>query len=302
MLEQPFSIPDTIPRNRRTGWPVAGAAWSLAHLDRHRAGYVACARQILRCAALAEDVVQDVLLRLAAEPPPVPASAQAAYAGRMVRNLALDRARRRSFERRVFADLDGAARSAPDGATPESEVAAREALRRVEAALADLPEPARTVFRLHRFEGVPQKAVAAQMGVSRALVCGLVRRGHLHCLAALDGSCGVSRACPARLTAPPGEEEDGTQRIGGEFGDDPARQHAVVAVETRQDQERGDQGESLRRERDRRRPPRRPDRLEQGRGGELQPDRAEGQREGRGGARALRPRRRILGEEARERV
>ncbi|MDQ0520588.1 RNA polymerase sigma-70 factor (ECF subfamily) [Methylobacterium gregans] len=210
-------------------------AWTLARLERHRAGYLASARAILRCAALAEDVVQDVLLRLAAEPPPVPTVAQAAYAGRMVRNLALDRARRRSFERRHFTDLDGAARGASDGATPEAQVAARDALQRVEAALADLPEPVRTVFRLHRFEGVPQKAVAARMGVSRALVCGLVRRGHLHCLAALDGSCvgACLRTGAAPLAAQPGEEEGRPERVCGELGHDPAGEHAVVAVEAR---------------------------------------------------------------------
>lgn len=235
ILLQQTRILDTSSTNRLPCAHPTGPAWPLAQLERHRAGYVASARAILRCAALAEDVVQDVLLRLAAEPPPVPPVARAAYVGRMVRNLALDRARRRSFERRVFADLDGAAQVAPDGATPEMQVAAREALRRVEAALADLPEPARTAFRLHRFEGVPQKTVAARMGVSRALVCGLVRRGHLHCLAALDGSCvgACLRTCPARRAPQPGEEEDRPERVRGELGHDPAGEHAVVAVEAR---------------------------------------------------------------------
>ena len=77
-------------------WSAAGAM-CVAALERYRATYLHKARRILDCPALAEDVVQDVLLRILADPPQAEAGTEAAYVGRMVRNLALDRARRRSF-------------------------------------------------------------------------------------------------------------------------------------------------------------------------------------------------------------
>jgi DNA-directed RNA polymerase specialized sigma24 family protein len=74
--------------------PSGVLAWNLAALQRHHAAYLTSARRILGCPAQAEDVVQDVMLRLVADPPEAGAGSQTAYVGRMVRNLALDRARR----------------------------------------------------------------------------------------------------------------------------------------------------------------------------------------------------------------
>ncbi|WP_331301638.1 sigma-70 family RNA polymerase sigma factor [Methylobacterium oryzae] len=252
---------------RRPGRPPPGGSWNLAAFERHRAAYLAGARRILGCPAQAEDVVQDVLLRLIADPPPPAETAiQAAYVGRMVRNLALDRARRQGFERRLFTGLDAAPDPADPGTgTPEAAAASRESLRQVQAAVAELPEPVRTAFRLHRVEGVPQIEIAARLGVSRALVCGLVRRGHLHCLAALDRRCA---ACPARGDAP-GQDQREAEPVGQELGRDPAGEHPCVAEERRQDQQRRDQRQPLRRQRHGGGPARRADRLEQGRGREL---------------------------------
>lgn len=213
----------TVPPGR-PGRPPPGGSWNLAAFERHRAAYLARARRILGCPAQAEDVVQDVLLRLIADPPPAETAIQAAYVGRMVRNLALDRARRRGLERRLFTGLDAVPDAADPGTgTPEAAAASRESLRQVEAAVAELPEPVRTAFQLHRVEGVPQIEIAARLGVSRALVCGLVRRGHLHCLAALDRRCA---ACPARAEAL-GRQRRRTAPVGQDLGRGPAQ--AIVS-------------------------------------------------------------------------
>lgn len=246
--------------HREAGEPrSAAAAMCVAALERYRAAYLSKARRILDCPALAEDVIQDVLLRIIADPPQSEAGMEAAYVGRMVRNLALDRARRRSFERRLFSRLD----VAPDpvdaaGGTPETATASRESLRRVEAAVAELPEPTRTAFRLHRVEGMPQIEIARKLGVSRALVCGLVRKGHLHCLAALGRRCAD---CPADLRRPC-EHQQKAQAIRAELGHDTAPKDAVVTEQGRQDQQRRDQRQPLGRQGYGGGPARRADRLE----------------------------------------
>lgn len=246
--------------------PYGAVPWNLATFERRRAAYLMSARRILDCPAQAEDVVQDVMLRLVADPPEAGDGLQAAYVGRMVRNLALDRARRRSLERRLFTGLDAAPDPVDSGAgTPETAVASRESLRQVEAALAELPEPVRTAFRLHRVEGVPQIEIAQRLGLSRALVCGLVRRGHLHCLAALDRRCA---ACPAGAREPR-EHQRQSEPVGQELGREPAGEHPRIAEEGRQDQERRDQRQPLCGQRYGGGPARRADRLEQGRGCEL---------------------------------
>ncbi len=89
-----------------------------AALARSCAAHLHRARRILDCPALAEDVVQDVMLRLIAEPPEGIAGEPDAYVGRMVRNLALDRARRRGFERRLFCPLDLAPDTADGSPAP----------------------------------------------------------------------------------------------------------------------------------------------------------------------------------------
>jgi len=253
--------------SRRADTASKTAPGALAVTQLHHSAYVSIARRILACREQAEDVVQDVMLRLAAAPPSDEVRSTA-YVGRMVRNLAIDQARRRTLERRLFAHLDEAIDPAdPVAGTPEDATAAREALQRVTAAMAQLPEPVGTAFRLHRVDGVPQNVIAARMGVSRALVCGLVRRGHLHCLAALDLRCA---ACPASArTGQPRQHQREAETVGEELGQDPTRQHAIIPEQPRQDQKRRDQRQPLRSQRDGRGPARGADRLEQGRGGEL---------------------------------
>jgi RNA polymerase sigma factor (sigma-70 family) len=202
----------------------AGAAWCFASLQARKEALVAAATRILRCRALAEDVVQDVWLRLLSAPPPPGIGPQGAYVARMVRNLAIDRARRLRFEARTFAALESGIAAPAPGADAEGVVAARQALRRAQAAVEGLPEPVRTVFRLHRVDGVPQKDIAARLGVSRALVCGLVRRGHERCRAAVEGDCPLAEAC---------EQQHGAEAVGERLGHGPARQHPVEAVELR---------------------------------------------------------------------
>lgn len=130
-----------------------------------------------------EDILQELWLKLAA----IDASLIAeplAYLYRAAENLVLDR--RRSAQRRTARErewtkghIDGSI-AAPRDAQPSAErlLIARDQLRRVDAALDALPERTAFAFRAVRIEGVPQKQIAAEMGISLSAVEKHLQRGY----------------------------------------------------------------------------------------------------------------------------
>ncbi|SON53735.1 putative RNA polymerase sigma factor FecI [Hartmannibacter diazotrophicus] len=158
----------------------------IATVERLRPQLTAIARRHVGCMFLAEDVVQDAALRVLMGEAAEEIGTPEAYLMRMVRNLAIDRARRRGFETRLFTGEDeGLACAASCAACPDKTLEGCEALKAVERAIAGLPETARTAFTLHRIEGVPQKEIAKRLGLSPARICGLVRQAHEACDEAL---------------------------------------------------------------------------------------------------------------------
>jgi RNA polymerase sigma factor (sigma-70 family) len=130
----------------------------------------------LRSAAAAEDLVQDIYVRLSGIDEPVELQNPMAYLYRLGSNLMLDRLR---GERRT-AHRDGAwldsqttrigiheVSSEPDA---ETAVAARQRLAQLTEALKDLGPQTQRVFRMHKFEGLSHPEVAAQLGISRSAV------------------------------------------------------------------------------------------------------------------------------------
>ena len=122
-----------------------------------------------------EDVLQDLWVKLESlETGPV--AEPLAYIYRMAENLVLDR--RRSDIRRTNREtewtkgqIDGSLGQAVDSQPgAERQLLARDHLRRVDAALDDLPERTAFAFRSVRIEGVQQKEIAASMGISLSAV------------------------------------------------------------------------------------------------------------------------------------
>ena len=131
-----------------------------------------------RCRETAEDLVQDIALRLVAlttaelrriEQP-------IAYLYQIGRNLWLDRLRgesRAAKRDRAWQDTctdrlyGDSVCATPD---PESALAVRQKAQRLEARLAAMPPRRREAFRLHRLEGLSQSQVAARTGQSRSAV------------------------------------------------------------------------------------------------------------------------------------
>lgn len=95
------------------------------------------------------------------------------------RNLLIDRMRRSQVvPMDNFADLEvlGLAAETPE---PEREIIAQDELRRVEAALKQLPARTREAITLAYFEGLSRTEIARRMGVSHQAASQFVARGAL---------------------------------------------------------------------------------------------------------------------------
>ncbi|MBS0333122.1 MAG: sigma-70 family RNA polymerase sigma factor [Proteobacteria bacterium] len=130
----------------------------------------------LRSAAAAEDLVQDIYVRLSGLAPGIEIQNPTAYLYRLGPNLMLDKLR---GERRT-AHRDGAwldsqttrvgVQEVSAEPSAEAAVAARQRLALLTEALTELSPQTQRVFRMHKFEGMSHPEVAAALGISRSAV------------------------------------------------------------------------------------------------------------------------------------
>lgn len=127
--------------------------------------------------AEAEDLVQETWLRVASQPASDEVRNPGAYLYRLCSNVMLDRLRQersravRDTEwRRVNRTVATSGEEVCEGVPADEALIARDRLRRLRAALADLPEPVQRTFRMHKLEGLSYGEVAVRLGVSRSLV------------------------------------------------------------------------------------------------------------------------------------
>lgn len=158
----------------------------------HRSELVDYATPIVGDRAQAEDVVQEAWLRFGA--------AMAArgdgrlaeplgYLYRIVRNLSVDGRRSLQREQRLMED-EGAVdveMRADEKPSPEAHALARDELRVLRDAMAELPERTRIILEMHRFGGATIKDIAQRQGVSVGQVHRLLVDGLEHCRARLYG-------------------------------------------------------------------------------------------------------------------
>lgn len=122
--------------------------------------------------AVAEDLAQELYVKLAGRDPAVTAENPVALIYRIATNVMLDRARgearsaaRDAEWRRVahasIGDVDIADEAAADEA-----VASRQRLRQLVEAVAELPPQMQRAFRLHKLEGKSHAETARVMGLS----------------------------------------------------------------------------------------------------------------------------------------
>ncbi len=148
----------------------------VAYLER-REDLLRYFRARLRSTDAAEDVVQDIGLKLTRRGQDEVIGNPSAYLYRLGANLMLDHlkkerrvARRASAWREATVDTEGAAQASVDEPPADQVVSARERLRLVIETVETLPPPVREAFRLHKLEGLSHAETAAAMGVSRSSV------------------------------------------------------------------------------------------------------------------------------------
>jgi RNA polymerase sigma factor (sigma-70 family) len=129
----------------------------------------------------AEDLLQELWIKISAAPSG-PIASPLSYLYRAANNLMVDRhrAQRQQVQRdRDWSEVAGSTRPGmSDEPSGERRLLAREALGVAEAALAELSPRAAAIFRRHRIDGLAQKAIAAEMGLSLSTIEGDLREAY----------------------------------------------------------------------------------------------------------------------------
>lgn len=131
----------------------------------HRSLLVSYAASFLGSRDDAEEVVQEVFAKL--KPDSLGnVETPIAYLRTMVRNLAINRRRRRRYE------LEQATEHAPEWiqplktASPEQQTVDNDQMRLLSAALQELPEKTRVIIEMHRFDGHTLQEIANRLDMS----------------------------------------------------------------------------------------------------------------------------------------
>jgi RNA polymerase sigma factor (sigma-70 family) len=154
-----------------------------------RPALVEYAAPIAGSRSAAEDAVQEAYFRFVPPPGPPTAAlrAPASYLYRVVRNIAIDMARRLSAEARrdaAYAETIEASALVP---SPERQVLGCDELACVQSALAQLPQAQRIAFEMSRIGDVTFRDVASQLGVSKATAHRMAQDALAHVMRQLQG-------------------------------------------------------------------------------------------------------------------
>ncbi len=155
----------------------------------HRPTLVRRLLRLVGCSATAEDLVHESFVRVVGAVDRQAVDHVPSFLFQTAHNLALDHLRRERRGDRVFdrahTEDDLRVLAAPDQ-SPERQAADRQAVSRLLAIMADLPERSRQVLLLSRIEGLSYPQIAARLGVSENTVYKDMRTALARCLAGME--------------------------------------------------------------------------------------------------------------------
>ena len=141
-----------------------------AIFDRYRSAILAYFKRRLGDPAEAEDLTQEVFLSLLRRADVEAIENIEGYIFQTASNLLLQRQRTISRRPRLDGDYDVAVGTVPDDVSLERILLGREACTIFNGALQELPERARVIFVLNRFEAMSGREIADRLGVSISTV------------------------------------------------------------------------------------------------------------------------------------
>jgi RNA polymerase sigma-70 factor (ECF subfamily) len=135
------------------------------------------AHYFLACREEAEDVTQEVLIKLWRRGGRVVEEKREAWLLRVTRNACIDRLRRRRTTRNIFDEDADEARAASPWPDPEREVQGRELSRKLVEGIKRLHESYRTAVILREIQGLTYQEMADVLGVSVSVIKVRLHRG-----------------------------------------------------------------------------------------------------------------------------
>jgi RNA polymerase sigma-70 factor (ECF subfamily) len=169
-----------------------GDQGAFSHLfDRHQASVVRFCTRFVGDAAVAEELAQDVFVKLYRSAKTYQPSARfKTFLFRVATNHCLNELRRpaRKAERveQPMDDGPGVLDEAASDSTPQQALEAKEVERAVARALEAMSERERAAFAMCRFEGMAYRDIAEALEASEAAVKSLIHRATLHVVKQLD--------------------------------------------------------------------------------------------------------------------
>lgn len=124
----------------------------------------------------AEDLAQEVFLRLQARAGAEPVENVEGYVFKIARNVLISRYRLKGFNGLAAHEAWSDDADGPDDLSPERILIGKQEYERLVAAILDLPPRARAAFLFHRFENMTYQAIAERMGIAKRSVKELMQR------------------------------------------------------------------------------------------------------------------------------
>jgi RNA polymerase sigma factor (sigma-70 family) len=162
-----------VPHPSRRNGPIWRLGAKLRGLPKNASEWYSLLNRVRRVTSRsleAEDVLHTAILRMQEYSQRHTVQNPSAFIVEVARNLSIDDARQRLSRREVMVDGANLENIADGKAIQEEVLAAKARLERVKVALGTLSSRTRTVFLMHRIDGMKYREIAAQLGITMSAV------------------------------------------------------------------------------------------------------------------------------------